>query len=85
MKSFEYKITDEVGIHARPAGLAAKKAREFQSDITIEKDGKTANLKKLIATMELCVHCGDNVRITASGSDEELAIVEMKSFFEKNL
>ena len=29
MKTFSYTITDEVGIHARPAGLLAKKAKEF--------------------------------------------------------
>jgi len=28
MKSFNYTITDEVGIHARPAGTLAKKVKE---------------------------------------------------------
>ena len=37
MKTFSYTITDEVGIHARPAGLLAKKAKEFESVCTIEK------------------------------------------------
>ena len=27
MKSFEYTIKDELGIHARPAGLLAKEAK----------------------------------------------------------
>ena len=44
MKTFTYTIQDEVGIHARPAGLLAKKAKEFQSAITLEKDG-TRNLE----------------------------------------
>ena len=35
MKTFSYTVKDEVGIHARPAGLLAKKAKEFQSTITI--------------------------------------------------
>ena len=39
MKTFTYTIQDEVGIHARPAGLLAKKAKEFQSTITMEKGG----------------------------------------------
>ena len=41
MKTFSYTITDEVGIHARPAGLLAKKAKEFESVCTIEKGGKS--------------------------------------------
>ena len=30
MKSFEYTIKDELGIHARPAGLLAKEAQKIQ-------------------------------------------------------
>jgi len=35
MKTFEYTIRDELGIHARPAGLLAKKAKSLDSEITI--------------------------------------------------
>ena len=31
METFQYTITDEIGIHARPAGELAKLAKEFQS------------------------------------------------------
>ena len=41
MKKFTYTIKDSVGIHARPAGLLAKKAKEFESVVTIDKNGKT--------------------------------------------
>ena len=51
MKSFSYTIKDEIGIHARPAGLLAKKAKEFQSVVTLEKGGKTAAATKLMAIM----------------------------------
>ena len=44
MKSFNYVITDEVGIHARPAGLLVKEAKKFESECTITKDGKTKKL-----------------------------------------
>lgn len=43
MKTFNYTIQDEIGIHAKPAGLLAKKAKEFQSVITLEgADEETA-------------------------------------------
>ena len=41
MKSFEYTIKDELGIHARPAGMLVKEAKNFASECTITKDGKT--------------------------------------------
>lgn len=43
MKSFEYTVKDELGIHARPAGLLVKEAKKFQSECTITKGDKTKN------------------------------------------
>lgn len=85
MKSFTYTITDEVGIHARPAGLLVKKAKEFDSTITIEKDGKSVNASKLMALMGLGVKCGETVTVTAEGSDEEKAASALEEFFKSNL
>ena len=85
MKSFEYTITDEVGIHARPAGILAKKVKEFQSVVTISKDGKSAEAKKLMAVMGLGVKKGQTVTVTVEGADEETAVVEMEKFFKENL
>lgn len=47
MKTFEYTIKDELGIHARPAGLLVKEAKKFESECTITKDGKTKNSHSL--------------------------------------
>ncbi len=85
MKSFTYTITDEVGIHARPAGLLVKKAKEFDSTITIEKGGKSVNASKLMALMGLGVKCGETVTVTAEGSDEEKAASALEEFFKSNL
>ena len=85
MKSFEYTITDEVGIHARPAGILAKKVKEFNSVVTISKDGKSAEAKKLMAVMGLGVKQGQTVTVTVEGADEDTAVVEMEKFFKENL
>lgn len=85
MKSFTYTIKDEVGIHARPAGLLVKKAKEFDSTITIEKGGKSVNASKLMALMGLGVKCGDTVIVKSEGSDEDKAAAAMEEFFKSNL
>ena len=64
MKTFNYTIKDEVGIHARPAGLLAKKAKEFESTISIQKGEKSVNATKLMMLMGLGVKCGETVTIT---------------------
>lgn len=85
MKTFSYTIKDKVGIHARPAGLLVKKAKEFDSAITLEKDGKTAAATKLMAVMGMGVKCGDTVNVTVEGGDEENAALELEKFFGENL
>lgn len=85
MKSFEYTITDEVGLHARPAGLLVKEAKKYDSVITVTKDGKSVEAKKLMALMGLGVKKGDTVTVSVEGSDEENAAAEMEEFFKKYL
>ena len=51
MQSFNYTITDEVGIHARPAGTLAKKVKEYASTVVIAKGEKSAQAQKLMAVM----------------------------------
>lgn len=87
MKEFIYKIKDEVGIHARPAGMLVKEAEKYKSEIMIKNtaNGKSAAAKKLFAVMGLGAKCGDEVLLSADGEDEDAALSGMRAFFEDNL
>ena len=73
MKEFNYTITDPEGIHMRPAGELVKAAKQFESRITISKDGKTGDCKKVFTIMSLAVKNGQEVTISVEGADEEEA------------
>lgn len=85
MQKFEYGITDEIGIHARPAGLLAKCAKQFESDVTITCNGKSASAKALMAVMALGVGNGATVSITVEGTDEAEASAAIKKFMSETL
>ena len=85
MKSFEYEIKDELGLHARPVGMLVKKAKEFSSSITIKSDGKSGDAKKLFSLMAMGVACGNVVTVTVEGDDEESAASALELFFSDNL
>ncbi len=85
MKNFEYTIKDELGIHARPAGMLVKEAKKYQSKITITKEGKNVDASKLMAVMSLGVKCGQTVQVAVEGTDEEEAAAGIQAFFEANL
>lgn len=71
MKEFTYVIKEELGLHARPAGLLVKEAKKFQSATTLAAKGKTAAAGKLIAIMSMGVKQGDHVE-----KDQALIIIE---------
>lgn len=85
MKEFRYVITDELGIHARPAGLLAKEATLFQSYIKIKKGEKEADAKRIFGIMGLAAKKGDEIVLTAEGADEVEAIAAITEFLKANL
>ena len=85
MKNFSYVITDEIGIHARPAGLLVKEAKKYASKIVIKANGKSAEATRLMAIMGMGVKCGQTVEVEVTGDDEDTAFEGMKAFFEENL
>jgi Phosphotransferase System HPr (HPr) Family len=85
MKEFSYSIKDQLGIHARPAGLLVKKASAFQSNIIIKKDSKTGDAKKILSIMSLGVKCGDTITVEISGDDEAEALKVLEEFIKENM
>ena len=85
MKSFSYTVKDELGIHARPAGMLVKEVKNFKSKVTLEKDGKVIDAARLMAVMSMGVKKDQTVTITVEGTDEDAAYDSLKSFFETNL
>ena len=85
MKQFEYTITEEVGIHARPASILAKEAGSYKSNITIVRDGKSVDVKRLIALMALGVKFGEKVTFIVEGADEDFAAAKLEMFCTRNL
>lgn len=85
MKQFSYTITDPEGIHARPAGEFVKAAKAFESKITISKDGKTVDAKKIFGVMGLGAKQGHVIEVAAEGADEDAAAAALEDFLKNNL
>ena len=85
MKQFDYVIQDALGIHARPAGMLAKLAKEFESSVQITKADKTVSATQLLMLMGLGVKQGDTIGFTIEGPDEDAAATAIQEFLSKNL
>ena len=85
MKEFKYVVQDELGLHARPAGLLVKEAAKFKSAITLDSGAKKADAKRIMVVMSMGVKQGVEVTVTVDGEDEDAAFEAIKTFFETNL
>ena len=85
MKSFVFTVTDPEGLHARPAGMLVKKAKEFSDSITIESNGKKADARKMFGLMGLGIKGGETITITTEGEQEAEAAAALEAFMKANL
>jgi len=85
MKTIKYVITDELGIHARPAGIIVKLVKAYNSKILIGRPEKMVDATKIIGIMSLCMKQGDEIHITVEGEDESEAAAAIKTLLEENL
>ena len=71
------RVQNRLGLHARPAAEFVKLASRFQSDVWVEKDELEVNGKSIMGVMMLAAEAGASIRIRASGTDAESAVVSL--------
>ncbi|MBE6554086.1 MAG: HPr family phosphocarrier protein [Ruminococcaceae bacterium] len=80
MKQFTYRIEDQNGLHARPAGQLANFAKQFQSNIRVKAAQKEADAKRLLSLMSLGAVFGTELLFCVEGEDENAAAVALENF-----
>ena len=85
MEEFSYEIHDELGMHARAAGMLAKLASGYKSNIMIGCEKGTADAKRLITLMKLGIQQNTEVKVTTEGEDEKAAAAGVLKFMQENL
>lgn len=67
-------ITNNIGLHARPATFFIQKANTYQSSVWIEKDDRKVNAKSLLGVLSMGIAKGMTVTLIADGQDENTAV-----------
>ena len=70
----EVKISNAIGLHARPATFFIQKANTYNSSIWVTKDDRKVNAKSLLGVLSLAISGGSTVTLIADGPDEAEAI-----------
>ena len=79
----EVKISNAIGLHARPATFFIQKANSYSSSIWVEKDDRKVNAKSLLGVLSLGIAKGMTITIMADGQDEALAIDGLTDLIDK--
>jgi phosphocarrier protein len=79
----DVKITNPLGLHARPAALFVKLANRFLADVEVGTDSMMVNGKSIMGVMMLAAESGSTIRIKASGEDAEKAVTALAELVEK--
>ena len=74
MISREFRISNKLGLHARPSAQLTQVAGKFASEIYIAKSGRRVNAKSIMGVMMLAAGPGSTVTVDAEGPDEGQAI-----------
>ena len=74
-------ITDELGLHARPAARLAQAAQEFQSSITLEYADMTVDAKSILDILTPAAGQGASLTLRCHGEDADSAAARLEALF----
>ncbi|KAA0966968.1 phosphocarrier protein HPr [Sporosarcina sp. ANT_H38] len=72
-----YKVTSNEGLHARPSSILVSAVTPFTSDVKLEYNEKTVNLKSIMGVMSLGISAGADIKIIADGADEKEVLAKV--------
>lgn len=76
-------ILNPNGFHARPAAALAHRAKQFQSHVTVHKAHLTAQATSVSDVMALDLGKGDQIWLSAQGSDAKAALAALRELIER--
>jgi phosphocarrier protein len=76
------EITNKLGLHARAAALLVQTVNRFSAQVTLSKDGQSADGRSIMGVLTLAATQGSNVQVEANGEDAERAVKAIEKLFD---
>jgi phosphocarrier protein len=68
------EIKNKLGLHARAAALLVQTVNKFASQVTLSKDGNSADGRSIMGVLTLAAAQGSKIQVEATGEDAERAV-----------
>ncbi len=80
-KTIDVCVLNELGLHARPAGILAREAQKYAASITLSQGDRSVDAKSILDILSLAASQGTELAITAEGQDADDALRNLTDFF----
>lgn len=74
------QISIESGLEARPVALLVQEASKYESTIYVQSGEKRVNAKSIMGMMSLGLDNGEELEVSAEGTDEQSAVEGIEHF-----
>ena len=85
MVSQKITVTNEQGMHMRPASVFSQAMTPFASDVKVVFNGTAYDAKSVMMLMSACIKCGAEIEIQCDGADEQDALKKAIELGESGL
>lgn len=76
-----FKVTNQDGIHARPATALVNTANKFQAEIFAEAGDRKVTMKSILGVLSFDLEAGDTITFHATGDDAAEALAAIQEIF----
>ncbi len=81
MKEKIIKVSNKMGLHARPAALLVQTVAKFKSNVKIIKDDFEVDSKSIMGVLTLAAGPGSELKFIADGVDENEVLSAVENLF----
>lgn len=85
MVSQKVTVINPTGLHARPAAVLVREAKQFESEIYVMAGTRKVDAKNVLALMDASIVCGMEITVQCIGADEEKALSALVQDVESGL
>ena len=76
------EIKNRLGLHARAAALLVQTVNKFSAQVSVSKDGQTADGRSIMGVLTLAATQGNKIHIEANGEDAEKVVKALEKLLD---
>ena len=76
------EIKNRLGLHARAAALLVQTVNKFSAQVSVSKDGQSADGRSIMGVLTLAATQGSKIQVEANGEDAEKVVKALERLLD---